>query len=37
MREEYYQSQEMMDGKAINDLCLAHPTFVAQGCEQKND
>ena len=34
MREEYYQSQELLDGKSINDLCLNHPRYVAQGTEQ---
>jgi len=34
MREEYYQSQELLEGKAINDLCLNHPRYVAIGTEQ---
>lgn len=34
MREEYYQSQELLEGKSINDLCLNHPRHVAQGTEQ---
>ena len=31
MREEFYQGQEVLQGKSINDLCLGFPREVAQG------
>lgn len=34
MREEFYQAQEVLQGKSINDLCLGFPREVAQGLKQ---
>lgn len=34
MRDEFYQSQEVLQGKSINDLCLGFPREVAQGLKQ---
>lgn len=34
MREEFYQPQEVLEGKTINDLCLNFPKEVNQGLFQ---
>jgi len=34
MRQEFYQGQEVLEGKSINDLCLTFPREVAQGLKQ---
>jgi len=31
MREEFYQGQEVLEGKTINDLCLNFPREVQHG------
>jgi len=35
MREEFYQPQEILEGKTINDLCLKFPKEVNQGLFQE--
>lgn len=37
MREEFYQPQEVLEGKTINDLCLNFPKEVNQGLFQPRD
>ena len=37
MREEFYQTQEVLQGKSINDLCLGFPREVAHGLKQKKE
>ena len=37
MREEFYQAQEVLQGKSINDLCLNFPREVAQGLKQTKE
>ena len=37
MREEFYQTQEVLQGKSINDLCLSFPREVAIGLKQSVD
>lgn len=34
MREEFYQAQEVLQGKSINDLCLGFPREIAIGLKQ---
>lgn len=34
MRDEFYQAQEVLQGKSINDLCLGFPREVAIGLKQ---
>lgn len=38
MREEFYQAQEVLQGKTICDICLNFPKEIAQGLrlEEKN-
>jgi len=35
MREEFFQSQEVLEGKSINDLCLTFPREIAIGLKQE--
>jgi len=37
MREEFYQPQEVLQGKTICDLCLNFPKEIAHGLKQKQD
>lgn len=37
MREEFFQSQEVLQGKTINDLCLQFPKEVAHGLKQDRE
>jgi len=35
VREEFYQGQEVLEGKTICDLCLTFPKEIALGLRQK--
>ena len=37
MRDEFYQTQEVLQGKSINDLCLTFPREVANGLKQDHE
>lgn len=37
MREEFYQPQEVLQGKTICDLCLTFPKEIAHGLKQKQE
>lgn len=37
MREEFYQPQEVLQGKSIFDLCLGFPKEIANGLKQEKD
>lgn len=37
MREEFYQAQEVLQGKSIHDLCLTFPKEVSHGLKQSQN
>jgi len=36
MQDEFYQSQEVLNGKTVIDICLNHPRHIARGLKYSN-